>query len=197
MYYKAWQQHKNYAFLVCKVLLQQQVTGTIISDVSKTPGLEYTVEIVIETPKGSQNKYTWDEERKVIRFKKCMPLGFHFPFDFGMVPGTRAEDGDPVDVLLLMDAAVHAGSFMQVRMVGALKANQKRKTSNRNDRLIAIEQTCPVYGHYKDLDDIDSGLRNQIEAFFRSYNEVQGKEFTALGWANAAETMQLIETARL
>jgi len=155
------------------------------------------VEAIIETPKGSRNKYIWDEERMVARFKKSMPLGFVFPFDFGMVPYTKAGDGDPIDVLLLIDAPVYPGIFMKVRIIGALKADQKKVLKVRNDRLIAVEPTCPVYGHINTLAEMPEKLRNQIENFFRSYNAVQGKEFTPLGWADETEAMELIRESEL
>ena len=153
------------------------------------------IEIIVETPKGSRNKYIWDEKRNLIKFKKCMPLGFIFPFDFGMVPNTRAEDGDPIDVLLLMEEAVYPGVFMEAKIIGALKADQKKEEKNRNDRLIAVEPTCPIYGQYDSLIDITDKLKKQIENFFESYNNVQEKEFTPLGWADVEEAMKLIEEA--
>lgn len=153
------------------------------------------VEIIIETPKGSRNKYIWDEERKLVKFKKCMPLGFIFPFDFGMVPGTKAEDGDPIDVLLLMEEAVYPGVFMQARIIAALKADQEKTEKYRNDRLIAVESTCPIYGQYQSVADLTPKLRTEIEKFFESYNQVQGKKFTPLGWADNQEAMELISKA--
>lgn len=153
------------------------------------------VEVIIETPKGSRNKYIWDEKRNLVRFKKSMPLGFIFPFDFGMIPGTKAEDGDPLDILLLMEEAVYPGILIEVKIIAALKADQKQHKKNRNDRLIAIETTCPVYGHYESINDISDPLKKQIENFFKSYNEVQEKEFTPLGWADAEEALELIKDA--
>ena len=158
---------------------------------------DHNTEIVIETPKGSAIKYTWDEDRNVLKFKKCMPLGFVFPFDFGMIPKTKAEDGDPVDVLLLLEDSIYPGAFMDVRIIAALKADQKKDVKYRNDRLIAIESTCPVFGHFTSLKDITPHMRQQIENFFKSYNEVQGKEFTPLGWVDADEAMKLIKDAAI
>lgn len=176
--------------------LNTKSSGIILSVVKEKAVLKNTIEIIIETPKGSSNKYIWDEERALVKFKKCMPLGFIFPFDFGMIPGTKAEDGDPVDVLLLMEEPVYPGTFVQVKIIAGLKATQRQGSKiNRNDRLIAIEKTCPVYGHYECLQDIGQQLRVQIENFFKSYNDVQNKEFLSLGWADAEEATQLIRDA--
>ncbi len=154
------------------------------------------VEAVIETPKGSRNKYIWDEQRRQIRLKKAMPLGYIFPFDFGMIPGTLAEDDDPIDLLLLMEEPLFPGVFLDCRIIGALKARQKQVTENRNDRLIAVVPTCPVYGEYHNVMQLPEGLRRAIVSFFESYNEVQGKLFTPLGWAEPEEALQLLHASR-
>ncbi|RZL16274.1 MAG: inorganic diphosphatase [Pedobacter sp.] len=161
----------------------------------KQKGKGNTMEIIIETPKGSRCKYILEEATGHIKLKKSMPLGFSFPFDFGMIPGTLAEDGDPVDVLLLMEEAVYPGVFVDVRIIGGLKADQQKTRKNRNDRIIAVEPTCPVYGHLQSVNDLSPAMMKQIENFFVSYNQVQGKTFTSLGWADADEARQLIADA--
>lgn len=150
------------------------------------------IDVIVETPKGSSYKYIWDEARGVIRLKKAMPFGFVFPFNFGMVPHTRAEDGDPIDVVLLSEHDIAAGTFVQVRIIAALKANQTKGKTVRNDRLIAILPTCPMHGHWYSLGDIINGIRNHVEDFFRSYNQVQGKQFSPLGWADTDEALELL-----
>jgi inorganic pyrophosphatase len=159
--------------------------------------MDNIIEIVIETPKGCNNKYIWDEHRRLVRLKKVMPPGFSFPFDFGMVPGTKAEDGDAIDVLLLLDGSIHPGIFTDARIIGALKAKQTSATTNRNDRLLAVVPTCAVFGHYTSVDEIAENTRRQIELFFKAYNEVQGKVFTPLGWVDAEEAIALIKIARI
>lgn len=154
------------------------------------------LEIIVETAKNSTVKYVWNEQRQILMFKKCMPAGFVFPFNFGMVPGTCAEDDDPLDVLLLMQEPVVPGSFVSVRLIGALKAMQKQEHAYRNDRLIAVENTCPVFGHYHSATELTEALRKKIEDFFRAYNLVQGKEFTPIGWCDGPEARELIEQSK-
>jgi inorganic pyrophosphatase len=119
------------------------------------------VNVVIDTPKGSQNKFKFDEKLGLFRLSRILPAGMRFPFDFGSVPRTRAEDGDALDVLVLMDAPTFPGCLVTVRLLGVLRAKQteKRKTI-RNDRLIAMAET-PV--NRPDIDSIDELGDDQLE----------------------------------
>ena len=99
------------------------------------------VHVVIETPKASRNKYAFDPELKIFQLKKVLPEGMTFPYDFGFVPSTKAEDGDPVDVLVLMDEPAFAGCLLKCRVIGVIEGEQgKKKQKERNDRIVAIEQ---------------------------------------------------------
>src|SRR3954469_16652836 len=95
-----------------------------------------TWNVIIETPKASRNKYAYDLQRGLFQLKKVLPLGNEFPFDFGFVPSTLADDGDPLDVLVLMSAPAFAGCLVQVRLVGVIEANQQEEDGKkgRNDR---------------------------------------------------------------
>src|SRR5689334_14657950 len=97
------------------------------------------INIVIETPRGCRNKFKFDEKLGVFRLNSILPAGSVFPFDFGYVPGTRAEDGDPLDVLLLLDEPVFTGCVVRARLIGVLEAEQRENgKAERNDRLIAV-----------------------------------------------------------
>src|SRR6201998_4591621 len=90
--------------------------------------------VVIETPKGSRNKFAFEADQRVFELKKVLPAGMAFPYDFGFVPSTRADDGDPIDVLLLMDESAHPGTLMRCRLVGIIEGEQKEDgKSERND----------------------------------------------------------------
>src|SRR5487761_874070 len=102
---------------------------------------ERTIQVVIETPKGSRNKYAFNTEDRVFELKKVLPAGMTFPYDFGFVPSTKADDGDPVDVLVLMDEPAFPGCLLKCRLIGVIEGEQgKKKESERNDRIVAIEQ---------------------------------------------------------
>src|SRR3954463_10845866 len=94
-----------------------------------------TVRVVIETSRGCRNKYSYEPEEEVFVLKKTLPEGHVFPFDFGFVPRTKGEDGDPVDVLMLMDAPTFPGCVVNCRIIGCLEAKQQEEGKwIRNDR---------------------------------------------------------------
>src|SRR5262245_61465381 len=84
-----------------------------------------SVRVIIDTPKGSHNKYKFDEDERLFRLDRVLPAGMVFPFDFGYVPGTRGEDGDPLDVMVLMDEAAFVGCLVEARLIGVIEAEQK------------------------------------------------------------------------
>jgi inorganic pyrophosphatase len=138
--------------------------------------------VVVETPKGTPNKMKWDPELGGFRLSKVLPAGMSFPFDFGFVPDTRAPDGDPLDVLVLLDAPVWPGSLVSTRLLGVIEAEQREEGGlTRNDRLVAVASQARTWDGVRHIRDLDPTLLEQIEAFFTDYNRVQGREFRALG----------------
>ncbi|MBO9682445.1 MAG: inorganic diphosphatase [Flavisolibacter sp.] len=162
------------------------------------PEKKETIDIIIETPKGCRNKYAYDEEVKAFRLKKILPVGAVFPFDFGFIPDTKGEDGDPLDVLVIMDEPAYPGCVVECRVIGALKAKQTERDgkTEENDRLIAVSVVSTSYSEVRSLKDINKNILDEIEHFFISYNEQAGKKFEPGGWANAKESMMLIEKAK-
>src|ERR1700674_1412647 len=126
-----------------------------------------TIQVIIETPKGSRNKYAFDPEQKIFQLMKVLPAGMAFPYDFGFVPSTEAEDGDPVDVLVLMDEPAFPGCLLKCRIVGVIEGEQgKKKEKERNDRIVAVEQENHSYAHVKHVDDMGKRFVREIEEFF-------------------------------
>jgi inorganic pyrophosphatase len=149
--------------------------------------------IVIDTPKGSRNKYAFDFEINGYKLKSVLPRGVVFPFDFGSIPGTIAEDGDPLDVLLLMDEPVFIGCLVEARLLGVIEAEQtKDGETERNDRLIAVAAESHTHASLKTLKELDSTLLREIEHFFVSHNEVHGKKFKPKGRKGPATAKRLI-----
>ena len=149
---------------------------------------------VIETPKGSRNKYEFDEKKELFKLSGILPLGESFPFDFGFIPQTLGEDGDPLDVLLLMDEAAFPGCLVESRLIGVIEANQTEDGETvRNDRLIAVASKSLLYDSVKSIKDLDENLIEQIKHFFVSYNEAKGKKFEPLGEFGAVKAKKLIE----
>src|SRR3979490_3120840 len=139
---------------------------------------ENAIQGIIETPKGSRNKYAFDPEQRVFQLKKVLPAGMAFPYDFGFIPSTKAEDGDPVDVLVLMDEPAFPGVLLKCRVVGIIEGEQgKKKNKERNDRIVAVEDGNHGYSHVKHVDDLGKKFVEEIEEFFVNYHELTGKKY--------------------
>ena len=151
--------------------------------------------VVIETPKGSRNKYNYDGELRLFKLGGVLPSGAVFPFDFGFVPSTLGGDGDPLDVLVLMDEPAFAGCLVRVRPVGVIEAEQTERDgeTERNDRLVAVAAKSRLHGNVRTLEDLGSGLPEEIEHFFVSYNQVKGKEFKPLGRFGPVRARKIVE----
>jgi inorganic pyrophosphatase len=152
--------------------------------------------VIIETPKGSRNKFALDEELQVFKLKHVLPEGASFPYDFGFIPQTLAEDGDPIDVLVLMDAPAFAGCLVEVHIIGALEAEQTQKGKTvRNDRLLAVTTESRQHKEVKHLKDLPKSLLEEIAHFFVSYNEARDIEFKIIGKAGPKEALKLVTEA--
>jgi inorganic pyrophosphatase len=154
------------------------------------------INVVVDTPKGSRNKYKYDEKSQVWRLSKMLPLGSVFPFDFGFIPSTKGEDGDPVDVLVLTEAASFAGCVLPTLLIGVLEAEQTENDRTvRNDRLIGVVETQHNKPLVRTLDELDESRVREIEHFFISYNEVEGRNFKVLGRHGSERAMELLKAA--
>ena len=150
------------------------------------------VVIVVETPSGSGNKLKFDDELGVYRLDRVLPAGMTFPFDFGFIPETVAEDGDPLDAIVLLDSPVHPGCVVLARLIGILEAEQRdkgRRTWERNDRLVAVAGGPKGHAAIRSFDDVDPFRLQSIESFFANYHALDGDGFrvTARSGVQAAE----------
>jgi inorganic pyrophosphatase len=152
--------------------------------------------VVIDTPKGSRNKFAWDEKRELFELGGVLPVGAVFPYDFGFIPKTRGGDGDPLDVLVLMDEPAFTGCLVASRLLGVIEAKQTEKgKTERNDRLIAVAAKSRTNEHLQSLEDLNGKFLDEIEHFFVSYNEAKGKEFKPLGRFGPERARKLIRAA--
>lgn len=153
------------------------------------------VNAIIDTPKGSRNKFKYDEKIGMFKLGGALPLGAVFPFDFGYIPSTKAEDGDPLDILILMEDPAFVGCLVPAKLIGVLEANQTEdEVTTRNDRLIAVAADSRNHSHIRFLGDLNSNLIHEIERFFVSYNETKGKKFEILGRCGPERAAALIES---
>src|SRR5258708_9926302 len=133
---------------------------------------------IIETPKGFRNKFDYDRDSGLFMLGGLLPEGMMFPFDFGFIPSTLGGDGDPLDIMVLMDAPAHVGCLIQVRIIGIIEANQTENgETQRNDRLLGVAVHSYDHENLKTIDDVSKTLLNQVEAFFSSYNDHRAKKF--------------------
>jgi inorganic pyrophosphatase len=134
------------------------------------------MDIIIETPKGSRQKYTYDKTLQLFRLKKVLAPGLVFPFDFGFIPGTKGEDGDPLDVLVLSEYQGFPGCVMDVRIAGCLQATQtKGKKPVRNDRFIGILEQSNTYDRIMSIEELPTALIDSIKLFFTTYLQAEGQ----------------------
>jgi inorganic pyrophosphatase len=158
---------------------------------------EMLLQVVIETPRGSRNKYSFDPEQRVMRLKSLLPAGMVFPFDFGFVPSTRGGDGDPLDVLVLMEEPAFPACALLVRPLGAMLIEQTvRGKKERNDRVVAVADSSQVFANLETINDLPRPLRAEVEEFFHQYHRLQGKESQTLTWQGVEGANLLIEEAR-
>jgi inorganic pyrophosphatase len=156
-----------------------------------------TITTVIETPSGSRNKYAWDEKLNGFRLKKVLPAGMVFPFNFGFVPKTKAEDGDPIDVLVLMDEPAFPGCIIECQLIGVIEGEQEDGGKTiRNDRLIAADINDASFSNVRSIEQLPGPLMKEIEAFFVDYNRVEGRSFRVLGTRDRKKAAKLIKKCR-
>jgi inorganic pyrophosphatase len=155
------------------------------------------VTVIIETPKGSRNKYSFDPKERVFALKKVLPAGMAFPYDFGFVPSTQGGDGDPLDVLVLMDEPAFAGCKLSCRVVGVIEGEQgDKKDSERNDRIVAVEGGNHSYAHVKRIDDLGKEFQRELEEFFVNYHRLSGKEYRVLALKGPTAALRCVKRAR-
>jgi len=150
--------------------------------------------VVIETPKGSRNKYSFDPDEKAFVLKKVLPAGMAFPYDFGFVPSTEAEDGDPVDVLVLMDEPAFPGCVVKCRLIGVIEGEQGNgKKTERNDRIVAVDIANHQWAHVNHIDDLGKQFANEICEFFVNYHDLTGKKYEVFDIKGPGRACKCIE----
>jgi inorganic pyrophosphatase len=154
------------------------------------------LQIIIETPKGSRNKYKYDSASQMYKLSKVMPEGMVFPYDFGYVPSTKADDGDPLDVLLLTDEPLFPGCLVDCRLIGAIEAEQEQEgKKNRNDRLVAAATQSLLYSNIEELDELNPIVLKQIKDFFVNYQRVRDVKVTILGHRGSERARKILQEA--
>src|SRR5258708_3741186 len=141
------------------------------------------VYVVVETPRGSRAKFDYDPKLKSFTLSKSLLTGLTYPHDWGFVPSTKADDGDPIDIMVVHDAATFPGIVLTCRVIGVLQIEQKSKgKTERNDRLFAVPRDSHSEQALKDVSDLSKPVRQELEKFFKATDELEDKNLHMMGW---------------
>jgi inorganic pyrophosphatase len=155
---------------------------------------KYSCVAIIETPKCCRNKFDYDPQSNLFKLGGLLPEGMMFPFDFGFIPSTLGEDGDPLDIMVLMDAPAHVGCLIDVRIVGIIEAKQTENgETQRNDRLLGVARHTYEHQDIQSIEDVSKTLLSQVEEFFISYNKQRGKQFKITGTGGPKKAIRFLK----
>ncbi len=148
---------------------------------------------IIETPKNCRNKFDYDPESNLFMLGGLLPEGMMFPFDFGFIPSTLGDDGDPLDIMVLMDAPAHVGCLIDVRIIGIIEAKQTEDgETKQNDRLLGVAIHSYDHMDLNSIGQVSKTLLNQVEEFFVSYNKQRGKKFKITGTGGPKKAIKFL-----
>lgn len=151
-----------------------------------------TVNVVIEIPAGSKNKYEYDEELDAIKLDRVGFAAMAHPYDYGFMPETRSDDGDHLDAFVILDHSVFPGCVVEARPVGLLRMVDD---GENDEKIICVPAKDVRYDHVKDLADLTEHLPKEIQHFFEHYKDLQNKKVEITSWHGAAEAKGEIEKA--
>jgi inorganic pyrophosphatase len=149
---------------------------------------------VVETPRGSTCKLDFDPKLRVFTLAKPLMAGLTYPYDWGFIPSTKAEDGDPLDILIIHDSRTYPGVVLRCRPVGILELEQKSNgKKERNDRVFAVPDRSPLETDLKDIRHLPPRAHEELEQFFRATNALESKELKFLGWRGPGHAVKTIK----
>jgi inorganic pyrophosphatase len=147
------------------------------------------INVIVEIPKGSQNKYEYDKKLNIIKLDRVLFSPFHYPGDYGIIPKTLSKDGDPLDALVLVTNSTYPGILIKARPVGLLRMNDAGKI---DDKILCVSNDDPRFKHHVDTSDLDEHLLKEIMHFFKVYKDLERKSVKMRGWKNAAAAKKII-----
>jgi inorganic pyrophosphatase len=147
------------------------------------------VNVIVEIPKGSQNKYEYDKEKNVFRLDRVLFSPFHYPGDYGFIPNTLAEDKDPLDALVLVSHPTFPGALIEAKPIGALKMKDGK---DNDEKILCVPLYDQRFSHLKDIRDVQEPVALEIAHFFRVYKQLEKKRVKILGWEGAPYAKKII-----
>jgi inorganic pyrophosphatase len=155
-----------------------------------------TCRAVVETPRGSRFKFNFDPKTQLYCVKSLLPEGMSFPLDFGFIPSTRAEDGDPLDVMILAEAPLAVGVVVEARLIGVIEAEETEDGQTyRNDRLLATPSVSRLYAKVRGPDDLSETLVQHLCEFWTHKGRLEGKQFRMLAVGDRAAAVEQVRKA--
>ncbi len=148
------------------------------------------VNAIIEIPKGRRNKFEVDKRTGLIRLDRYLFASSHYPGDYGFVPQTLAEDGDPLDVLVMVNEPTFSGCLIEARVIGLFKM----KDNGQNDfKVLGVPNTDPLFAEYHELENVPSHYLREVEHFFGTYKQLEGVPIEVQGWAKAVDAIDEVK----
>jgi len=144
---------------------------------------------IVEIPRGSRNKYELDKQTGLFKFDRLLYSAVHYPGDYGFIPRTLADDGDPLDVLVMTTEPTFSGCLVPVRPLGVF---EMRDEKGLDEKILAVPLEDPLYAEYAGLDDVASHFLREVEHFFEIYKELEGVRTSVLGWKELARSREVI-----
>lgn len=151
------------------------------------------IEVIVEIPKGSRNKYEYDKERKLFKYDRMLFSSVHYPSDYGYVPDTLAEDGDALDALVLLGEPTFPGCLIEAKPIGLFKMWDEKGVDYK---ILCVPVNDPQWNWAEDLDDVPKHLLREIQHFFEVYKDLEEKKTGVEGWENRSHALLAIEAAR-
>jgi inorganic pyrophosphatase len=161
-------------------------------DLKSGPDVPEVVNVIVEVPKGSRNKYEYDEETGTIKLDRVLYSSIHYPGDYGLIPRTLYDDGDPLDVLVMVGEPSVPGCIIQARPIGLFKMLDREQ---RDDKVLAVPASDPLYRDYQDISDIPQHFLAEVAHFFEVYKDLEGIRTEGLGWEPAKVAKDRIQYA--
>ena len=151
-----------------------------------SPGTDIpsVVNMIVEIPKGKRSKFELDKETGLIRLDRYLYSSLVYPGDYGFIPQTHAEDGDPLDMLVMVNEPTFSGCLIEARIVGMFRMKDK----GANDfKVLGVPNSDPLFAHIKTLEDVPPHYLREVEHFFGTYKQLEGASTESLGWIGASE----------
>lgn len=161
-------------------------------DLSRIPAQPESglINVLIEIPAGSKNKYEFDKELNAFALDRVLYSSVHYPYDYGFVPNTLADDGDPLDGMVMIDQPTFPGCVIKARPIGMLEMIDG---GDRDEKILCVAADDPRYSGVKSLADVPSHRLDEIAEFFKTYKNLEKKETEILGWKDIDKVAPLVE----